>query len=252
MSVSSANAGRNRSSRARWIQIVGGLLALLIGIGVFAIRLRHPGPYPMPEQGNLRAGLLLLGLALCLLLPTGRPEGAGLRWLRHGALAVLPLVLFFGLYAILAEVEEVVTLRGTSAGSSGERLRLWIVDDADGRSFVTMPRTKATRNALVDERAELLRAGKFRCVQTVRIEASDTIRDVFDLNVEKYRVRRLAASLGLLPTAPSANNVILRLDPCLPDQAEGSWIQRRALRSGGGLLDPAEGSWIQLRALGSS
>ena len=93
--------------------VVGGVL-LALGIAVFAVRLVHEGPYAVPRGGNLFGGLgaLLLG---GVLVWSGTPRGLG--WL---ALAASPVVLFFGLYATMAELEEVVSLYATDrAGTRG-------------------------------------------------------------------------------------------------------------------------------------
>ena len=91
------------SSSSRVRSIVGcGLLAL--GVAVFAVRLLHEGPYAVPRGANLFGGLGALLLGGLLVWP------ATPRWLGWLALAATPVVLFSGLYATLAELEEVVSL----------------------------------------------------------------------------------------------------------------------------------------------
>ena len=113
-----------------------GWALLVLGIAVFAVRSLHAGPYPMPRGTNLFAGLgaLLLGAVLAC---SAAPQA--LRWL---AMAGSPVVLFFGLYATMAELEEVVSLYATDGSGQPAELRLWIVDRDDG-AWVGMPRSKA-------------------------------------------------------------------------------------------------------------
>ena len=97
---------------------VAGWLMLAAGASVFAIRLQHAGPYEMPEQGNLRAGVLALVIGGLLLAPWLRTRLA-----RGVLLALAPVVLFFALYATLAELEEVVVLRATDSSGAPSNLR---------------------------------------------------------------------------------------------------------------------------------
>ena len=137
-----------------------GWLALLIGVSVFAIRLQHE-PFALPRGGNLLSGVLVLGIGLALVRPWfGSARFAS--WLTRIALAASPIVIFFSLYATLAELEEVVVLRVTDEQGDAADLRLWIVDLA-GTPWVTMPRWKAEANGLTDTRAELLRGGEKTC-----------------------------------------------------------------------------------------
>ena len=88
----------NASSK---VQIVVGWALLVVGIIVFAVRIQHEGAYAMPRGGNLFGGLgaLLLG---GVLVWQAAPRALGLL-----ALAASPVVLFFGLYATMSELEEV-------------------------------------------------------------------------------------------------------------------------------------------------
>jgi hypothetical protein len=194
------------SSSSRVRTIVGwGLLAL--GIAVFAVRLLHEGPYAMPRGANLFGGLgsLLLG---GLLLWPAIPRRLG--WL---ALAATPVVLFFGLYATMAELEEVVSLYAVDSAGRPADLRLWIVDRDDGE-WVGMPRWKAVEYSLDGARVQLLRNGKIRCVVPVLYEDRATVRAIHALKLEKYAVARGAAAIGLYPREASEAGVSLRLDPC--------------------------------------
>jgi len=122
-------------------------------------------------------------------------------------------VLFFALYAVLAELEEVVTLRVAVPDARAADLRLWIVD-RDGVAWVTMPRAKADAHGLRDARAELLRDGAFHCVIATRDEGRATVEALYDLRQAKYAVQRLATTIGLMARGGSADTVALRLEPC--------------------------------------
>jgi hypothetical protein len=185
---------------------------LAAGLAVFAIRLRHAGPYAFPEQGNLRAGVLALAIGLALAAPALANASAGAAVLvRRLLLAAAPVVLFFALYATLAEVEEVVALRTTNGPPAS--LRLWIVDH-EGAAWVSMSRWKAEQHALDGARLELLRAGRTSCVVArLSNDPADGER-TFRLRDEKYAVQRLARAIGWFGDGPGADSVTLRLDPC--------------------------------------
>ena len=161
----------------------------------------------MPRGANLFGGLgsLLLG---GLLLWPAIPRRLG--WL---ALAATPVVLFFGLYATMAELEEVVSLYAVDSAGRPADLRLWIVDRDDGE-WVGMPRWKAVEYSLDGARVQLLRNGKIRCVVPVLYEDRATVRAIHALKLEKYAVARGAAAIGLYPREASEAGVSLRLDPC--------------------------------------
>ena len=198
---------------ARTARAVGWLM-LAAGVAVFAVRLRHAGPYAFPEQGNLRAGVLalLIGIALAMPSVARAPRGAG-ALARRLLFAAAPVVLFFALYATLAEVEEVVVLRATDARGAPANLRLWVADYA-GAAWVSMPRWKAERHSLDGARVELLRAGRTSCVvATLSTDPAENER-TFRLRDEKYAVQRLGRWIGLFGDGPSAETVTLRLDPC--------------------------------------
>ena len=156
---------------ARTAQAVGWLM-LAAGVAVFAIRLRHAGPYAFPEQGNLRAGVLALGIGIALAAPgVARAAGGAGALARRLLLAAAPIVLFFALYATLAEVEEVVVLRATDARGAPANLRLWVADH-EGAAWVSMPRSKAERHSLDGARLELLRDGRTSCVVATALDRS--------------------------------------------------------------------------------
>jgi hypothetical protein len=183
----------------------GGLL--ILGLAVFAVRLLHEGPYAVPRGANLFGGLGALLLGALLLL------GAVPPWLRWLALAMSPLVLFFGLYATMAELEETVSLYATDSAGRPAELRLWIVDRDHGE-WVGMPRWKAVEHSLDGTRVELLRGGKLRCVMAVLHEDRPTVRAIHALKVEKYAVARGAAAIGIYPREARDTAVALRMDPC--------------------------------------
>ena len=194
------------SSSSRVRSVVGcGLLAL--GVAVFAVRLLHEGPYAVPRGANLFGGLGALLLGGLLVWPA-TPRRLG--WL---ALAATPVVLFFGLYATMAELEEVVSIYATDSAGRPADLRLWIVDREDGE-WVGMPRWKAIEHSLDGARVQLLRNGKTRCVVPVLYEDRATVRAIHALKVEKYAVARGAAAIGLYPREAGDTAVSLRLDPC--------------------------------------
>jgi len=186
---------------------VVGCALLAVGVAVFAVRLLHEGAYAVPRGGNLFGGLgaLLLG---GVLVWSSAPRVLG--WL---ALAASPVVLFFGLYATMAELEEVVSLYATDAAGRSAELRLWIVDREDGE-WVGMPRAKAVEHALDGARLELLRSGETRCVVPVLYEDRPTVTAIHALKVEKYAVARGSAAIGLYPREAGEATVALRLDAC--------------------------------------
>jgi hypothetical protein len=179
-----------------------GLLAVAAGFATFLIPMQHPGPFSMPGRGVV-AGLLCLATAALLFAPR-MPSAA-----RGVAFACSPLVLFFALYASLAELEEVVVLRAGDAD-----LRLWIVDDGAGTAWVSMSRAKAEDNGLDGARVELLRGGETLCVVPHIVDDDVANRRTYDLRQEKYAVQRLAVGLGLFPDGPGPQTITLRLDPC--------------------------------------
>ena len=133
-------------------------------------------------------------------------------WVRC-CLAASPAVLFFGLYATMSELEEVVSLYATDSAGQSAELRLWIVDREDGE-WVGMSRTKAIEHSLDGARVELLRGGETRCVVPVLHEDRPTVRAIHALKVEKYAVASASAVVGLYPSEERETAVSLRFDPC--------------------------------------
>jgi hypothetical protein len=207
----------NESGSPPIYQRAFGLLMVLVGASVFAIRLQHAGPYAFPRGGNLLSALLamVIGVMLIRLWFGARPLAKSLGWL---TLAASPIVLFFALYATLAELEEVVSLKVTNQSGQPVELRLWIVDRDDGQ-WVTMPRSKADNHGLDSTPVELLRHGETRCVIANLVDNRETANEIHSLRQEKYSVQRLAASIGLFGREVGRDTVTLRLDPCpIPDR----------------------------------
>ena len=196
-----------KSSASSKLQTVVGWGLLALGVAVFAVRFLHEGAYAVPRGGNLFGGLGALLLGGVLVWPAA-PRRLG--WL---ALAASPVVLFFGLYATMAEFEEVVSLYATDSAGQPAELRLWIVDREDGE-WVGMSRSKAVEHSLDGTRVELLRSGKNRCVVPALHEDRATVIAIHALKVEKYAVARGAAAIGLYPREAGEAAVSLRLDPC--------------------------------------
>jgi len=192
---------------ASTLRTVWGGALIAVGVAVFAVRLLHEGAYAVPRGGNLFGGLGALGVG-AVLVWSAAPRGVV--WL---ALAASPVVLFFGLYATMAELEEVVSLYATDRDGQPAELRLWIVDREDGE-WVGMPRSKALEHSLDGARLEVLRQGEIRCVVPVLYEDRATVAAIHALKVEKYAVARGSAAIGLYPREARETTVALRLDPC--------------------------------------
>ncbi len=197
----------SESKKSSTLQSIVGWGLVAVGIAVFAVRFLHEGAYAVPRGGNLFGGLGALLLGGLLVWPS-KPRRLG--W---PALAASPIVLFFGLYATMSELEEVVSLYATDSAGRPAELRLWIVDRSDGE-WVGMSRTKAIEHSLDGARIELLRDGETRCVMPVLYEDRPTVKIVHALKVEKYSVARASAAIGLYPLEASEAAVALRFDPC--------------------------------------
>lgn len=201
------------SSSSSKIQTVVACGLLALGVAVFAVRLLHEGAYAVPRGANLIGGLGALLLGGVLIWPA-TPRRLG--WL---ALAASPVVLFLGLYATMAELEEVVSLYATDSAGNPAELRLWIVDREDG-AWVGMPRWKAVEHSLDGMRVQLLRKGETRCaVPVLYDEDRATVGAIHALKVEKYAVARGAAAIGLYPREARDTSVSLRLDPCADSES---------------------------------
>ena len=188
------------------------ILCFALAACVFLIRLHHPGPYAFPEQGNLRAALLAFGLGLWFSRP-GASDSAIRRPVEIAIFALAPVVLFFALYATLAELEEVVALETVDREGRPTTLRLWVMD-ARGAEWVNMPRAKARANGLESGRVSLLRDGEWSCREAKLIEDRAVVSRIDRIASEKYAVKRLATRIGLFGEEASPELVSIRLKPC--------------------------------------
>ena len=188
------------------VQKVVGIGLVAVGVAVFAVRFTHEGAYAMPRGGNLFGGIgsLLLG---GLLLWSGKPRPLG--WL---GLGLSPIVLFFGLYATMAELEETVSIYASNSAGDPVDLRLWVIDREDG-AWVGMQRSKAVEHSLDGARLEMLRGGETTCVVPVLYEDRPTVTVIHALKVEKYAVARASALIGLYPSEATDTTVAAWL-PC--------------------------------------
>ena len=197
----------SESSSSSRIQTAVACALLALGAAVFLVRLLHEGAYAIPRGGNLFGGL---GAVLLGALLVWRSTPPPLAWL---ALAASPVVFFLGMYATMAELEEVISLYAIDSKGQPAELRLWIVDRDDGM-WVGMPRAKAVEHSLDGARLDILRGGETQCVVPVLHEDRPTVRTIHALKVEKYAVARVSAAIGLYPREASDASVSLRLDPC--------------------------------------
>jgi len=188
-----------------------GVLLILVGVAVFAVRLKHAGPYAFPGGGNLRAGVL--SLLLGVWLARDWIQGSLAIRLNGIAVSIGVVVLFFALYATLAEMEETVTLEATHRSGEPASLRLWIID-LDGAQWVNMKRAKAEDHQLDGARLQLLRNGEFQCVVPALDERWEMANQIHSLRQEKYAVQRLASAVGVMGKTAKEDIVALRLDPC--------------------------------------
>jgi hypothetical protein len=204
----------NKSGLATTLRRIVGASMLAVGVSVFLVRLGHAGPYALPQGGNLAGGLLALALGGWLAFrgpAVGQLEKVGTRL----ALLASPVILFFTLYATLAEVEEVVVLKATSSSGEAADLRLWIVD-LEGFSWIVMPIDKAREHSLDGARVELLREGELRCVETTVTSDRETVTAVRDARYERYAIQRLATMVGVFTREPGPEAIVVRVAPC-PD-----------------------------------
>lgn len=189
------------------IQSLGGIVFILVGVAVFAIRLKHAGPYVLPGGWALVGAITLIALG-SLMQWSRLPNLAGWAGVIIGIVASLP-----ALYSLVGESEEVISLYATDSTGEPANLRLWIVDRADG-AWVGMSRQKAIDHALDGARLEMLRDGEVSCVIPVLHTDLDTAQAIHSLKVSKYRAAQLAGAAGMYPTEASTATAALRLDPC--------------------------------------
>jgi hypothetical protein len=186
---------------------LGGLL-LAVGISVFLIRFQHAGTYVMPGGGNLLSGVLALALGGALLTP--RLQQTATFWI--GVLAG-PVILFFALYATLAELEEVISIKAYDNAGKPANLRLWVID-YDDNPWVTMPASKSDEHSLEDGPVIMFRDGLDTCVMATRLDDREAVNNIHHRRHEKYLIQRLATQIGLFGENAGPDTVTLRLDPC--------------------------------------
>lgn len=191
-------------------KIIGILLALL-GIAVFVIRLKHGGPYFLPEGGNLLGGLLALICGALWFVDPLPEEGRFYRLLHLGLLVASLLGLYLAAFATAAEVEEVIVVWPGCQEARGEPLRLWVIDD-EGAAWATLGREKAVRAGLPNRHeARLLRGGVETCVDAALVDDARVVEHLSLLREEKYAVERVAVALGIFGEDRFDSNVALRL-----------------------------------------
>ncbi len=188
-------------------QTIAGMIIILIGLGVFAIRIGHPGDYAMPHSSALYGGLASITLGAILLWP-GKPGALG--WV---ILVVSPIPAFPAIYSIVGESEEVISIYANDSQGNPADLRLWIVDRDDG-AWVGMPRWKAVDHSLDGAQLQMLRGGATTCIIPALFEDRPTAGAIHAMKVEKYLAARVAGAIGLYPLEASESTVVLRLDPC--------------------------------------
>ncbi len=189
-----------------------GIILVLLGIAVFAIRLQHAGPYPMPEGGNLLGAILAFVLAAWFFRPFLR-TGALSHILGWPAVLATPLVMFFTLFSTLGEMEEVIALSVMDPDGNPVTLRLWVVD-RDGSAWTTMSDEKAITNGLDGSTGELLRNGETSCVVISRHDDQASVSTTHNQKYEKYAVHRLAVAIGVFPLEARDTSTAIRMDPC--------------------------------------
>lgn len=186
--------------------LVFGIVFIVIGIGVFAVRLIHPGPYIAPGTGATVAGLASIALGAILLWARVLKTWS---WVAVGVAAVVSVPPAW--FSTFGEFEEVVTMYVPAPHNA--KLRLWIVD-SDNRPWVGMAREKALTHELHEREVMLLRNGQMHCVVPVLHEDRPTAKAIHAMKVEKYRAARMAGAIGLYPLEATESTVVLRLDPC--------------------------------------
>ena len=195
---------------------VVGWLLLLCGASVFAVRLLHEGPYPLPRGSDLVFGPLNLLMGL-LLIRSWHPSLARATLANRLLLGVTPIVLFLGLGAVLHEAEEVVILRTRNEEGTVRETRLWVIDHEGAPWVVTGRNSEQVRQLTANPRIELFRLGQARCYLAERHGDRETIEDALRLRHEKYLAQRLAVALGVWPRSRDDLDEIaiaVRFNPC--------------------------------------
>ncbi len=186
---------------------VFGAVLLLVGIGVFAIRFQHAGPYTIPTWGPMLGALGCLVLGGLFYFP-GKPK-----WFGYLMIIVSPIAMFPALYSIGGETEEVISVYAFDPNGTEVDLRLWIVDRDDG-AWVGLGKSKAVDNSMDGAELQMLRGGQLSCVKPKLYEDRPTVETIHAMKVDKYAVAQLSAAIGLYPLEAPASAVAMRLDPC--------------------------------------
>lgn len=171
---------------------VAGVVVLVLGLGVFGVRLDHAGPYPFPRGADLTAGVVCLGLGGLLLAWARRASGAGgVSRSDRLLLALSPVAFLMGLGASLHEMEEVVILH-TEGPAGAVETRLWVVDHGGTPWVLTGSETRAGRNLAANPRLVLERGGETSCRIARVSQDLETLRTISLARREKYLAARLA------------------------------------------------------------
>lgn len=186
---------------------IAGIIFIAVGLGVFAIRLVHAGPYVMPQGAGFIGALSTIVIG-GFLLWRDKPKFSGWIAIAFATIASLPAI-----YSIGGEAQEVISLYALDSENKTVDLRLWIVDREDG-AWVGMGREKAMTHKLDGARLEMLRHGKMICVIPILHEDRTTVREIHAMKVDKYKTAQIAGAIGLYPLEATPSTVALRLDPC--------------------------------------
>lgn len=196
-------------TKSALVQSIAGIVFIMIGLAVFAIRLKHEGPYVVPGGWAFYGaiGLLILG---SFMQWQRKPSALGWIALLAGLVAILPAV-----YSIVGESGEVISLYATDSSGQPANLRLWVVDREDG-AWVGMSRDKAIEHDLDGAKLDMLRGGEVTCVMPVLHEDLATAQEIHAAKVEKYTAAQLAGAIGLYPQEATSSTAALRLGSCSP------------------------------------
>ncbi len=189
-----------------------GLLLIVMGIAVFAIRLQHAGPYAMPEGGNLLAAVLAFAIGLWFLRPFPR-SGSLPHIIGWPALLATPIVMFFALFSIMGEIEEVIAVTLESPNGAEGTYRLWVVD-LDGTAWTTMSDEKAETAGFDGTTGQMLRNGQVSCVTITRHDDMETLSTIHDMKYEKYAAMRFAVMTGVFQRQAPETSTAIEFAPC--------------------------------------
>ncbi len=181
--------------------VVPGTIYLALGLGVYAARLGHAGPYPFPEGMDLIVSTLCLAAGALLVGPSLRGRGAA-RFARRALIGLTPLLAFAGIASIAHEAEEVIVLRTPDRSGDVLETRLWVVDYAGAPWVVTGQRSEHVRRMTAVPRVEMLRGGTATCRLAEVHTDRATLETILRLRHEKYAVQRAAVALGIWPDSP--------------------------------------------------